>query len=56
MMSPPTILSGMSLNYKKNCKLKFGTDVKTHEDHNNSMATRTTSAIAFRPTGNVQGG
>eukprot|EP00978_Attheya_sp_CCMP212_P032304 scaffold125490_cov35-Attheya_sp.AAC.1 len=27
-----------------------------HEEHDNSMATRTTGAIALRPTGNAQGG
>jgi len=30
--------------------------VQTHEDHNNSMAPRTTGAISLRPTGNFQGG
>jgi hypothetical protein len=55
-MSPRTILSGMSLDYNKHCKLEFGTYVQTHENHDNSMATRTTGAIALRPTGNMQGG
>jgi hypothetical protein len=46
----------MQINYAKHCKLEFGTYVQTHEDHDNSMATHTTRAIALRPTGNQQGG
>jgi Reverse transcriptase (RNA-dependent DNA polymerase) len=30
--------------------------VQTHEDHDNTMSTRTIGAIALRPTGNDQGG
>ena len=30
--------------------------MQTHEDHNNSMAPRTTGAISLRPTGNSQVG
>jgi hypothetical protein len=54
-ISPRAIIAGMQLHYAKHCKLKFGTYVQTHEEHNNTMATRTTSAIALRPTGNEQG-
>jgi hypothetical protein len=46
----------MQLDYAKHCKLEFGTYVQTHEEHNNTMATRTTGAIALCSTGNEQGG
>jgi acetolactate synthase regulatory subunit len=55
-MSPRAIVVGTQLDYVKHCKLEFGTYVQTHEEHDNSMATRTTGAIALRPTGNEQGG
>jgi hypothetical protein len=55
-MSPRTIITGHSVDYSKHCHLEFGTYVQTHEDHNNSMATCTTGAIALRPIGNIQGG
>jgi hypothetical protein len=47
---------GHNLDYNKHCRLEFGTYTQIHEQHNNSMATRTTGAIALRPTGNTQGG
>ena len=37
-------------------KPEFGDYVQTHEEHDNSMGTRTVGAIATRPTVNVQGG
>jgi hypothetical protein len=55
-ISPRTLIVGHHLNYSKYCRLEFGTYVQVHEQHNNSMATRTTGAIALRPNGNVQGG
>ena len=54
--SPRTIITGQVLDYAKHCRLEFGDYVQVHEDHNNSMAMRTTGAIALRPTGNAQGG
>jgi hypothetical protein len=56
VLSPRAIVAGMELNFTKHCQLEFGTYVQTHEEHDNSMATRTTGAIALRPTGNSQGG
>jgi hypothetical protein len=56
VLSPRVIVAGMKVNYAKGCKLVFGTYVQTHEEHDNSMATRTTRAIALRPTDNQQGG
>lgn len=55
-ISPRTIMTGIKLDFAKHCKLKFGSYVQTHEEHNNSMATRTISTIDLCPTGNVQGG
>ena len=37
-------------------KVEFGTYVQVHEKHNNSMESRTSGAIALRPSGNEQGG
>ena len=55
-LSPRAIVIGTLIDYNKHCKLEFGTYVQVHEEHDNSMATRTTGAIALRPTGNEQGG
>jgi hypothetical protein len=54
--SPRTIVTGLRIDYTKHCKLEFGSYVQTHEEHDNSMSTRTTGALALRPTGNNQGG
>ena len=54
-LSPCTIVTGSNINYNKHCKIQFGTYVQVHEQHNNSMATRTSGAVALRPTGNAQG-
>lgn len=55
-LSPRTIISGLTLDYNKHCRLEFGEYVQTHEEHDNSMASRSTGAIALRRTGNEQGG
>jgi hypothetical protein len=55
VLSPRAIVVSLELNYAKHCQLEFGTYVQTHEEHNNSMASRTTGAIALHPTGNNQG-
>jgi len=54
-LSPCTIVTGLTIDYDKHCKLQFGTYVQVHEQHNNSMIPRTSGAIALRPTGNAQG-
>jgi hypothetical protein len=56
VLSPRAIVVGMQLNFVKHCQLEFGEYVQTHEEHDNSMATRTTGAIALCPIGNEQGG
>jgi hypothetical protein len=55
-MSPRAIIAGGELDYLKHCRLEFGTYCQVHEEHDNSMTTQTTGAIALRPTGNIQGG
>eukprot|EP00978_Attheya_sp_CCMP212_P001005 scaffold2069_cov43-Attheya_sp.AAC.3 len=49
-LSPRAIVVGNNIYYGKHCQLEFGTYVQTHEDHDNSMATRTTGALALRQT------
>jgi hypothetical protein len=56
VQSPRRILTGQQGDYELHCQLEFGKYVQVHESHNNSMLTRTTGAIALRPTGNIQGG
>jgi hypothetical protein len=55
-MSPRTILSGKTIDYKRHCRIMFGAYAQVHEEHDNSLQTRTAGAIALRPTGNEQGG
>ena len=55
-MSPRLIILGMKIDYDKHCKIEYGAYAQSHDEHDNSMATRTTGAIALRPTGNNQGG
>jgi hypothetical protein len=52
-ISPRTLIAGHRLDYSKHCCLEFGTYVQVHKQHDNSMATCTTGAIALRPTGNA---
>jgi hypothetical protein len=55
-LSPRALVTGQQLDFNKHCKLEFGAYVQTHEQHDNSMDSRTIGAIALRPTGNAQGG
>jgi hypothetical protein len=54
--SPRELITGLEIDYNKHCQLEYGTYAQVHEEHDNTMATRTTGAIAMRPTGNSQGG
>ena len=54
-LSPREIMTGEQIDYNRHCKYEFGDYVQTHEPHDNTMAARTTGAIALRPTGNRQG-
>lgn len=53
--SPRELIYGTMLDARRHCVLPFGAYVQTHEEHDNSMATRTIGAIALRPSGNAQG-
>ena len=55
-MSPHTLLTGLTMNYNRHCRLEFREYVQTHEEHDNSHNLRTIGTLALRPTGNVQGG
>jgi hypothetical protein len=54
-LSPRAIVSGSHIDFNKHCKLEFGAYVQAHKEHDNTMATQTTGAIALCPTGNAQG-
>jgi len=47
VMSPRTILTGLHIDHDKHCTLEFGTYVQIHEEHDNSMTSRTLGAIAL---------
>ena len=49
------ILTGLHIDHNKHCTLEFSSYVQIHEEHDNSMTSRTSGAIALRPTGNTQG-
>ena len=55
-ISPCTLLTGLTMNYHRHCRLEFGEYVQTHEEHDNSLNPRTIGALALHPAGNVQGG
>lgn len=54
--SPRSIVTGLQVDYKHHCRIETGSYVQTHEQHDNTMRTRTIGAIALRPNGNSQGG
>ena len=55
-LSPRRIMTGQQCDYTLHGQLQYGEYAQVHESHDNSMSSRTTGAIALRPTGNVQGG
>ena len=56
VLSPREIITQQRINYNRHCALVFGQYVQTHEEHDNTMQSRTIGAIAMRPTGARQGG
>jgi hypothetical protein len=46
-ISPRALISGQQMDYARHCQVEFGSYVQTHEDHDNSMQSRTTGAIAL---------
>jgi hypothetical protein len=55
-LSPRAIVSVATIDFNHHCQLDFGCYVQTHEERDHSMASRTTGALALRPSGNLQGG
>jgi hypothetical protein len=57
-MSPKTIMSGETLNYKKHLSLHIGQYCQVCEEENphNSQLAHTKGAISLVPSGNLQGG
>jgi Reverse transcriptase (RNA-dependent DNA polymerase) len=57
-ISPRTLLTGSTLNFKKDFSLPFGAYCQVHEEAapRNSMNARTKAAICLGPTQNLQGG
>ena len=57
-LSPKTIMSGETLDYKKHLRMPIGQYCQVHEEENprNSQAARTRGAISLGPSGNLQGG
>ena len=54
-LSPSTIVTGRKIDCKLHCQIEYGQYVQTHEQHDNSMESRTIGALALQPTGNRQG-
>jgi hypothetical protein len=56
-LSPKTIMSGETLDYKKHLSLQIGQYCQVHEEEHphNSQAARTKGTIALGPSGNLQG-
>jgi hypothetical protein len=54
--NPRELFTGVNIDYNKHIKAEFGEYVQVHEDHDNTMHTRTTDAIVTKPTCNAQGG
>jgi hypothetical protein len=57
-LSPKTIMSGKTLDYKKHMTLQLGQYCQVHKEDNprNSQIARTKGAISLGPSGNLQGG
>jgi hypothetical protein len=57
-LSPQTIVTCLSPNAEKHCRIPFGAYTQVHVDNtqcNNAMISRTVGAISLGPTGNIQG-
>jgi hypothetical protein len=55
-INPIELITGVKIDYNKHMQAEFGEYVQVHEEHDNIMHTRTTRAIATKPTSNAQGG
>jgi hypothetical protein len=55
-INPIELITGVKIDSNKHIQAEFGEYVQVHEEHDNTMHTRTTGAIATKPTGNAHGG
>ena len=55
-MSTCKLLTGLTMNYNRHCRLEFEEYVQTHEEHDISLNPRSIVALALHLAGNVQGG
>jgi hypothetical protein len=57
-ISPKTIMSGLTLDYKKHLRLQLGQYCQVHEEDTpcNSLRPRTKGAISLGPSSSLQGG
>jgi hypothetical protein len=55
-INPCKLITGVKIDFNEHIRAEYGEYVQVHEEHNNTMQTRTTGAIATKPTGNAQGG
>ncbi len=55
--SPREIVSGLRMDYRKHCRVRWGAYVEASQDPDitNTMNDRTVPCIALGPTGNIQG-
>ena len=53
-LSPRQIVTGLTIDYDKHCRLHFDEYAHVHEAHDNTMQERTTGDIYLRPTINAQ--
>jgi hypothetical protein len=52
-LSPQAIITGRNFDYNKHCHIKLGAYAQVHEEHDNSISTQMTRAIALHPTRNA---
>jgi hypothetical protein len=53
-INPKEFITGVKIDYNKHIDAEFSEYVQVHEEHDNTMHTRTTGAIATKPTGNAK--
>jgi hypothetical protein len=54
-INPRELITGVKIDYYKHIQAEFGEYLQVHKEHDNTMNTRTTGAIAMKPTGDAQG-
>jgi hypothetical protein len=48
-INPRELITGVQIDFNKHAQVEFGECVQVHEEHDNTMRTRTTGAIATKP-------